>query len=77
MTRQEAYQVLAKYLKNPNLIKHCLAAEAAMKGTYRHLYKNSINTQDEEVWGITGLLHDIDYEPVSYTHLTLPTTPYV
>jgi hypothetical protein len=62
MTRQQSYSILTRYLKNPNLLKHCLACEAAMKAVYRHLYKNSIDTQDEKVWGITGLLHDIDYE---------------
>ena len=63
MTRDEAYQLLTKYLKNKNLIKHSLAAEAAMTATYRHLIpKNDQKPTDEEKWGITGLLHDIDYE---------------
>ena len=31
MKREEAYKILTTYLKNQNLIKHCLAAEAAMK----------------------------------------------
>ena len=34
MTRQQAYQLLTKYLNNPNLIKHCLATEAVMKTLY-------------------------------------------
>jgi len=63
MSREEAYQLLTKYLKNKNLIKHSLAAEAAMKGIYRHLTpKDEQNPADEEKWGITGLLHDVDYE---------------
>ena len=63
MTRQNAYQLLKKYLTNKNLIKHSLAAEAAMKGIYRHLTPTDQQTpEDEEKWGVTGLLHDIDYE---------------
>lgn len=56
MTRFEAYHILTKYLKNPNLLKHCLATEAAMKGLAKHF------GEDEEMWGIVGLLHDADYE---------------
>lgn len=63
MTRSEAYIILTKHLSNPNLIKHCLAAEAAMKALYRHLIPKEEQTPgDEEKWGITGLLHDGDYE---------------
>lgn len=62
MTRQEAYTLLTTYLQNKNLIKHCLAAEAAMKGIYKHLHSSDYNEQTEEIWGITGLLHDVDYE---------------
>lgn len=63
MTRDEAYQLLTKYLKNKNLLKHSLAAEASMKAIYRHLTpKDKQNDADEETWEITGLLHDIDYE---------------
>lgn len=63
MTRDEAYQLLTKHLHNKNLIKHSLAAEAAMKTIYRHLTpKDKQTAEDEVVWGITGLLHDVDYE---------------
>lgn len=61
MTRQDAYQLLSTYLTNPNLIKHCIAAEAAMQALCSRL----VPTADElevEKWGITGLLHDADYE---------------
>ena len=69
MSRDEAYQLLTKYLKNKNLIKHSLAAEAAMRGIYRHLKpKDEQNAVDEEKWGITGLLHDIDYEIAQETN---------
>jgi predicted hydrolase (HD superfamily) len=51
-------------MNNRNLLKHSLAAEAAMKGIYRHLYegKSSCANAREEEWGITGLLHDVDYQ---------------
>ncbi len=63
MTSNNAYQLLTKYMQNKNLLKHSLAAEAAMKGIYRHLTpQDKQNETDEEIWGITGLLHDIDYE---------------
>lgn len=63
MTRNEAHILLTKYLTNKNLIKHSLAAEANMKALYRKLTPASDQTQeDEEKWGITGLLHDVDYE---------------
>lgn len=62
MTRDEAYQILTTYLTNPNLIKHCLAAEAVMKALYRRLNPQPYDILFEEKWGITGLLHDADYE---------------
>lgn len=63
MTRDDAYQLLTKYMQNKNLLKHSLAAEAAMRGLYRHLMPNDKQSDaDEETWGISGLLHDIDYE---------------
>jgi len=56
MTREEALELVKQYLHNKNLIKHCLAVEACMKGLARRLGGN------EEIWGLAGLLHDLDYE---------------
>ena len=61
MKREEAYKILTTYLKNANLIKHCLAAETAMKGLCIYLNPNA-SSEEIEKWGITGLLHDADYE---------------
>lgn len=61
MTRQEAYQTLTKYLINKNLIKHSLAAEVTMKAIYKKLDPSG-TSENEEKWGIVGLLHDADYE---------------
>lgn len=56
MNRQEAWELLNKHVKTPNLIKHLLASEALMRGLARKF------GEDEEKWGIAGLLHDIDYD---------------
>ncbi|OGH15442.1 MAG: hypothetical protein A3C27_00670 [Candidatus Levybacteria bacterium RIFCSPHIGHO2_02_FULL_39_36] len=63
VTRFEAFRILTTYLKNPNLIKHSLATEAAMAGICKFL----LVEPDQETltnWQITGLLHDADYELV-------------
>jgi putative nucleotidyltransferase with HDIG domain len=56
MSRQEAYELLTEFTKNPNLIKHALAVEAAMRA-----YAKKFG-EDEEKWSVVGLLHDFDYE---------------
>lgn len=58
MTREEELKILKENLSNQNLIKHCLAVEAIMRALARHFKEN------EEKWGLAGLLHDIDYEKV-------------
>jgi len=55
-TREEAWKLLNEHTKNPSLIKHALAVEAAMRA-YAKKYE-----QDEELWAVTGLIHDFDYE---------------
>lgn len=56
MNREEAYKLLTEHLKTKNLIKHSLAVEAVMRRLARHF------GEDEEKWGLVGLLHDIDYD---------------
>jgi len=56
MERQKVLDLLKGNLKNNNLVKHCLAVEAAMRKLAEHF------NEDEEKWGTCGLLHDIDYE---------------
>ncbi|SHK91833.1 HDIG domain-containing metalloprotein [Desulforamulus aeronauticus] len=56
MNREEALKVLKKNLKNKNLLNHCIAAEVVMKRLAQHF------GEDEEKWGLAGLLHDIDYD---------------
>ena len=56
MDRGAALQLIREHVKNENMIKHCLASEAVMRALARKL------GEDEDRWGITGLLHDIDVE---------------
>ena len=56
MTRNQALEVLNQYVKQDNMLKHSLASEAVMRAIARRL------NQDEEKWGLAGLLHDVDVE---------------
>jgi len=59
MTRDEALKLLDEKLRNANLFKHCLAVEACLRELAKSFDEN------EENWGLAGLLHDIDYEETS------------
>ncbi len=56
ITRQQAYDVMCEWTKSESLRKHMLCVEAAMRA-YARKYG-----EDEELWGIIGLVHDMDYE---------------
>jgi putative nucleotidyltransferase with HDIG domain len=56
MNRDEAWQLLTEYTKSDSLLKHAMAVEAALRGYARHF------GEDEDAWGVVGLLHDFDYE---------------
>lgn len=58
-TRSDAFALLCEYMKNPNLINHSLSVEAAMRW---YAAKYDCPENEIEQWGITGLLHDFDYE---------------
>jgi len=63
--RDDAYALMASHTQNENLRKHMLAVEAAMR-FYARKYG-----EDEEIWTMTGLLHDADYE--EYPDLSVHT----
>lgn len=61
-TREEAFELLKEYNQNESLIKHALAVEAVMR------YFAKKFGQDQEKWGIIGLIHDLDYEKFPDQH---------
>jgi putative nucleotidyltransferase with HDIG domain len=65
MDRSEALNIVHEYVKNENLVRHMLAVEAAMR-FYAMKYD-----ENQETWGMTGLLHDFDWE----IHPTLEQHP--
>lgn len=56
ITREQALKLLHQNMHNINLRKHCYAVEIAMQALARHF------NEDEQLWGIAGLVHDADYE---------------
>ena len=56
MDRNEALDIVHEYVMNENLVRHMLAVEAAMR-FYAVKYG-----EDQDIWGITGILHDFDWE---------------
>ncbi len=80
MTRDEAWEVVKKYVKNENLRRHMLAVEAAMAKYFQYFAKEegrgkkeegeNLGSSEEE-WKIVGLLHDFDWE----IHPTLDEHP--
>jgi putative nucleotidyltransferase with HDIG domain len=65
MNRDQALAIVNEFVENENLIRHMLAVEAAMR-----FYANKFG-EDEDTWGITGLLHDFDWK----IHPTLEQHP--
>lgn len=61
-TRAEALQLLKEYNHDDSLIKHALAVEGVMRYIARKM------GEDEEMWGIIGLVHDLDYELYPQEH---------
>lgn len=71
-TRIKALELINSWTSNPNLIKHMLAVEAEMRALAEYFCTNNLLSEQEkrgqtctelvELWGITGLVHDADYE---------------
>jgi putative nucleotidyltransferase with HDIG domain len=64
-TREQAWETLTRYTESEALRRHALAVEASVRWYARHF------GEDEELWGVTALLHDFDYE----IHPTLDKHP--
>jgi putative nucleotidyltransferase with HDIG domain len=61
LTRDEALSLVKKNVSKRNVVYHMLAVEAIMRSLAKHFGEN------EEVWSLIGLLHDIDYEKTEAT----------
>lgn len=62
--RKEAWDILSEHVSSGNLRSHALAVEAVM----RHIARKK--GEDEEMWGVVGLVHDVDYELFPEDHLS-------
>ncbi len=67
LDRESTWALLTEWTEKEHLLKHALAVEAAMRAYARRF------GEDEELWGITGLIHDMDYE----RHPTMEEHPFV
>lgn len=65
ITREQALDLVKLHVKSPNMLNHCLAAEAVMRRLAERV------GEDPEKWGLAGLLHDLDAE--SHTDLDVHT----
>ncbi len=64
-TRDDALKLFLRYNRSDSLLKHALSVEAVMR------YMARKHGEDEEVWGIIGLVHDLDYEMYPEQHCTM------
>ncbi len=61
-TRNEAFELVKQYIKTDSLVKHALAVEAVMR------FYAKAHGEDEEKWGVIGLVHDMDWEVAPDRH---------
>jgi len=61
LTREQALNLVRRHVAKRNVVYHMLAVEAIMRSVAKHF------EEDEEQWGLLGLLHDIDYEKTEAT----------
>jgi len=64
-TRETALELFKKYNRTESLLKHALAVEGVMR------YMARKSGEDEEKWGVIGLVHDLDYEMYPEQHCTM------
>ena len=63
-TREQAWELLTEFTQSESLRKHALAVEACMRACARKFGNGSpdVSKDDENLWGIVGLIHDFDYD---------------
>ena len=66
MTQQQAYELLKQYNKDPFHLRHARTVE----GTMRYFARELGYGEEEDFWGIVGLLHDLDFEQWPEQHCT-------
>lgn len=59
LNREQSLALLHEYTQSASLLKHAMAVEAGMRWYAQH---HGLSAEETELWGITGLLHDFDYE---------------
>lgn len=64
-TREQALELFLRYNESESLYRHALSVEAVMR------YMARKNGEDEEKWGVIGLIHDLDYEKYPEQHCTM------
>jgi putative nucleotidyltransferase with HDIG domain len=64
-TRDEALALFKRYNQSDSLLKHALSVEGVMR------YMARKHGEDEEMWGVIGLIHDLDYEMYPEQHCTM------
>ncbi|MHC1731581.1 MAG: HDIG domain-containing metalloprotein [Bacteroidales bacterium] len=64
-TRKQALELFLRYNQSESLYRHALSVEAVMR------YMARKNGEDEEKWGVIGLIHDLDYEKYPEQHCTM------
>ena len=66
-TRESALELFKQYNKTESLLKHALSVEAVMR------YMAGKSGEDEEKWGVIGLIHDLDWELYPEQHCQFPS----
>ena len=66
ITREEAWKLLTEFNKDPFHLRHALTVEGAM----RHFARTLGYAEEEDFWGLVGLLHDLDFEQYPDQHCT-------
>ncbi len=68
LSREQALELLQTHSPEKHLVQHALASEAVLRALAQHINNDAQNTvYDEDMWALTGLLHDLDYASTAAT----------